>query len=422
MFDPVLLRSLAATPLRVQYALLPVPVPAREPASEGAAAGGGRGWAVLRVTLHGAGATGVGEATLLPYAAAHDHDAVRAQLAAAEPGLVRGISPSQLPALLPPGPSRSAVDAALWDLFAKRSGLPAWELLGVPPPRPLPGIRTLPLLPPAELEAELRGGDGRGHGSAHGSGHGPGSPKLNLRLGAGSVEDDLARLDAVRRHQPDAWLMADAGGTWDPDRLHTMLPRLAEHGVRVLQQPLPDAESGALVTLRRPFPIIADLAHGGSADPGRLAARYDGAALGLDAVGGLTAALALMEEAGQRGLLVLLGSPPATARSWAATLHAAARADLLNVPPALRVPGEPPRHPGRPHPIAASSPVPAPAESAMYGAVGCPRCAERGGGGGGGRDEEERSVTERSVTAKRQGRGRTGERHDGCRGGCRCRE
>ncbi|GHD93259.1 enolase C-terminal domain-like protein [Streptomyces naganishii] len=356
MFDPVLLRSLAATPLRVQYAVLPVPAPvsARVPGPEGAPAGAGRGWAVLRVTLHGAGATGAGEATLLPYAAAHGHDAVRAQLAAAEPGLTPGVSPLELPGLLPPGPARSAVDSALWDLFAERSGLPVRALLGLRRPRPLPGIRTLPLLPTAELEAELRDGGGRGPGA------GPGSPGLRLRLGAGSVEDDLALLDAVRRHRPDAWLMADADGAWDPDRLHTMLPRLAEHGVRVLRQPLPEAESGALVTLRRPFPIIAGLAHGGAAGLDRLAARYDGVALGLDAVGGLTTALAVMEEAGQRGLLVLLDSPPATARSWTATLHAAAYADLLCVPPALSVEGGPAQHPRHPHSVAAP-PAPAPA-------------------------------------------------------------
>ncbi|GGW69682.1 L-Ala-D/L-Glu epimerase [Streptomyces lucensis JCM 4490] len=321
MFDPVLLRSLTGTPLRVRCAVLPVPAPG------GGAAHARHEWSVLRVTLRGAGSTGRGEATLLPYLEAHRPEALGAQLASAEAGLAHMISPVQLPDLLPPGPLRSALDTALWDLLAKRSGQRAWELLGVPRPRPVPAIRTLPLLGHATLEEELH--------------HSDGFASLKLKLGAGAVEDDLARLDAVRRHRPDAWLMADAGGGWDVDRLRTMLPKLADHGVRVLEQPLPEAQSGALAALRRPFPIIADPHRGEAADLGRLVSRYDGINLKLDAVGGLTTALGMMEQAEQRGLLVLLGSPPATARSWAATLHAAPRAHLVNLPQELRVPGEP---------------------------------------------------------------------------------
>ncbi|MCS0606473.1 hypothetical protein NX794_35495 [Streptomyces sp. LP11] len=320
MFDPVLLRSLTGTPLRVRCAVLPVPAP------DGGAADSGRTWAVLRVTLRGAGSTGRGEATLLPYLEAHARDAVHAQLESAEAALGHVVSPLELADLLPPGPLRSALDAALWDLLAKRSGLRVWELLGVPPPRPAPAVRTLPLLEHARLEKELH--------------HSDGFTSLRLKLGARAVEDDIARLDAVRRHRPDAWLMADADGGWDMDRLRTMLPTLVDHGVRLLEQPLPEPESGALAALRRPFPIIADPAHGEVADLGRLVTRYDGIHLRLDAVGGLTTALGLIEQAGQRGLLVLLGSSPATARSWAATLHAAPAADLVSLPRTLCVPGE----------------------------------------------------------------------------------
>ncbi|MEU8030563.1 enolase C-terminal domain-like protein [Streptomyces sp. NPDC049099] len=334
MFDPVLLRSLTGTPLRVQCAVLPVPAP------DGGTVDVPREWAVLRVLLRGAGSTGRGEATLLPYREADSREAVSEQLASVEAELAHLISPVELLDLLPPGPLRSALDTALWDLLAKRSGQRAWELLGVPRPRPVPVVRTLPLLEHTRLENELR--------------HSDGFSSLKLKLGAGAVEDDLARLDAVRRHRPDAWLMADAEGGWDVDRLHAMLPKLADHGVRVLEQPLPEAESGALVTLRRPFPIIADLPRGEVGDMGRLVARYDGINLKLDAVGGLTMALAMMEQAEQRGLLVLLGSPPATARSWAATLHAATVADLVNVPQTLCVPGEP-HEPQRPSGPQASS-------------------------------------------------------------------
>ncbi|OON75388.1 enolase C-terminal domain-like protein [Streptomyces tsukubensis] len=320
MFDPAFLKSLTGTPLRVQCTVLTVCPPAS------GRGGGKREWAVLRVVLRNAGSAGQGEATLLPHIEAHHPAVLRAQIAGAAAGLERMISPVDLPDLLPAGPLRSALDTALWDLLAKRSGRPAWELLGVPPPRPVPVVRTVDRLELPSLEAELRASSA--------------FPLLKLKLGAGAVEDDLARLEVVRRYRPDAWLMADADGAWDVDRLHRMLPVLRAYEVSMLEQPLPEGESGALTALRRPFPIITELPYGDSGDVGRLISRYDGINVKLDAVGGLTAALGIMQEADQRGLAVLLGSPPATALSWAAALHAASGAHLVNLSPRLRAPGE----------------------------------------------------------------------------------
>lgn len=320
MLDPAFLRSLTGTPMRVRCAVLPARLAGAWPARSADE------WAVLRVTLANAGSAGQGEATLVPCVDEHGPGVLRDQLAAAQDGLERMISPVELPGLLPPGPLRSALDLALWDLLAKRSGQRAWKLLGMPPPRPVPAIRTVPLVAPHLLREELRDSEGFAF--------------LRLKLGGGDIGDDLARLAAVRRLRPDAWLMADAGGAWDLDRLRRMLPVLKAHGVRLLEQPLPQAESGALAALRRPFPIITGLAYGQSADLGRLGTRYDGISLRLDAVGGLTAALGIMEQAGQRGLVVLLDSPPATALSCAAVLHAAPGADYVNLPRWLRAPGD----------------------------------------------------------------------------------
>ncbi|MGW1273957.1 enolase C-terminal domain-like protein [Streptomyces sp. NPDC002491] len=312
MFDPALLRSLTGTPMQVRCAVVPATL------SAAGAAPGASGWAVLRVTVHNAGSVGQGEAALRPSQDTHARNVLRDQFASARDGLERMISPLQLPGLLAPGPLRSALDSALWDLLAKRSGQRAWELLGMPPPRPVPALRTVPPVATELLERELRdSGD---------------FACLKLELGGGGLADDLARLTAVRRLRPEAWLMVDARGTWDADRLHVMLPILHTHGVRMLQQPLPQARSAALAALPRPFPIIASLTHEQSTDLGRVGERYDGVNLSLDAVGGLTAALNIMEQAGQRGLAVLLDSPPATSLSCAPVLHAAPGADHVTLP------------------------------------------------------------------------------------------
>ncbi|MEU6392957.1 enolase C-terminal domain-like protein [Streptomyces sp. NPDC046939] len=335
MFDPALLRSLTGTPLRVECDILPArPLcPATWPGA----------WSVVRITARNAGSTGRGEATLRPGVAAHCPTALRSQLDRARPALHRMITPTDLPALLPAGPLRSAMDTALWDLLAKRTGQPVWDLMGAPRPGPVPLVHTVERGEPETLAGELEQ-------SADFDG-------LRVKLGAPAVEDDLARLSAVRERRPDAWLMAAADGAWDVDRLRVMLPALHDHGVRLLEQPLPETESGVLSTLRRPFPIITRTAYGDDRDVDRLVSRYDGIRLSLDAVGGLTTALRLMERADQLGLLVLLGSPPATPRSWAAALQAAPGAHYVNYTPGLTLPGG--TEPVRPT-DGALAPLPAP--------------------------------------------------------------
>lgn len=232
MFDPALLRSLTGTPMQVRCAVVPARL------SAAGAVPGASGWAVLRVTVRNAGSVGQGEAALRPSLDAHGPDVLRDQFASARGGLERMISPLQLPGLLAPGPLRSALDSALWDLLAKRSGQRAWELLGMPPPRPVPAVRTVSPVATELLERELK--DGEDFAS------------LRLELGAGGLADDLARLTAVRRLRPDAWLMVDARGAWDADRLQVMLPILHAHGVRMLEQPLPQTRSAVLAALPRP--------------------------------------------------------------------------------------------------------------------------------------------------------------------------
>ncbi|MFD6620102.1 hypothetical protein ACFWFB_33210, partial [Streptomyces albidoflavus] len=202
MFDPALLRSLTGTPLRVECDILPAR-PLRPAAWPGA-------WSVVRITARNAGSTGRGEATLRPGIAAHRPTALRDQLDRAHPALLRMISPTELPALLPAGPLRSALDTALWDLLAKRTGQPVWDLVGAPRPRSVPLVHTVERGEHGSLAAEL---DESADFDA-----------LRVKLGARAVEDDLARLTAVRRRRPDAWLMAAADGAWDVDRLRTMLP------------------------------------------------------------------------------------------------------------------------------------------------------------------------------------------------------
>jgi L-alanine-DL-glutamate epimerase-like enolase superfamily enzyme len=86
---------------------------------------------VLTATVEGEGARGRGEC--VPYARYGESlESVAAQIA----GLPEGVDRAALQGLLPAGAARNAVDCALWDWEAKRSGHRVWELAGLAAPGP----------------------------------------------------------------------------------------------------------------------------------------------------------------------------------------------------------------------------------------------------------------------------------------------
>src|SRR3954470_5955292 len=48
-----------------------------------------------------------------------------------------GVTREDLQVVLPPCGARNALDCALWELEAKLSGIPVWQLTAVPRPKPL---------------------------------------------------------------------------------------------------------------------------------------------------------------------------------------------------------------------------------------------------------------------------------------------
>ncbi|MGH8239253.1 MAG: dipeptide epimerase, partial [Steroidobacteraceae bacterium] len=75
-------------------------------------------------------------------------DTMLAQIEPVHREIEAGVGRRQLLDLLPPGGARNALDAALWDLEAKLSGVPVWRSAGVEPARPVTtnvtiGIRNL---------------------------------------------------------------------------------------------------------------------------------------------------------------------------------------------------------------------------------------------------------------------------------------
>ncbi|WP_159977943.1 N-acetyl-D-Glu racemase DgcA [Roseobacter cerasinus] len=205
-------------------------------------------------------------------------------------GLPEDVSRAALADLLPAGAARFAVDAALWDLEAKRTGRRAWQLAGLPEPKPEITAYTLSLDTPEKMRAQAAQ-------HAH-------RPLLKIKLG---TPDDMPRLEAVRAGAPDARIIVDANEGWSADVYTDLAPHLVRLGVQLVEQPLPAGEDEALIGLERPVPVCADESCHDRSSLAALKGKYDVINIKLDKTGGLTEALALRDAALAEGYEIMVG-------------------------------------------------------------------------------------------------------------------
>ncbi len=207
----------------------------------------------------------------------------------------------KLQQLLPPGAARNALDCALWDLEAIRSGKRVWELVNIPIVEQVVTSFTISLDTPERM-ADAASASGR-------------LPILKLKLGGDEL--DLARVEAVRAAAPKARLLIDANESWSRRHYQGMVPALSELGVELIEQPFSAANDEVLHTLDHPIPVCADESCHTTADLQRLKNRYEAINVKLDKTGGLTEALRLCERARENGFKLLIGCMVCTSLSIA---------------------------------------------------------------------------------------------------------
>ena len=196
------------------------------------------------------------------------------------PAIAQGLDRAGLQDLLPAGAARNALDCALWDLEAKRSGRSAAELAGLAPLHAVETAFTISLGPPEEMAARAR--DAASY------------PLLKLKLGG---DGDEERLAAVRQAVPNARLIADANEAWRASNLERLLAAAKAAGVELIEQPLPAGDDALLEHIDRIVPLCADESVHDRASLATIARRYDAVNIKLDKTGGLTEALATAAEA-----------------------------------------------------------------------------------------------------------------------------
>ena len=256
---------------------------------------------VVRVVLRDGDIVAHGEC--VPYARYNETcESVVAQVQA----LIDPFDHKSLANTLEPGAARNALDCALWDLAAKRSGKRVWELLDLTAPKPEITAYTLSLDTPEKMEQEATK-------HAH-------RPLLKTKLGG---TGDVERIEAVRRGAPNARIIVDANEGWSAEGYQEIAPVFIKLGVEMVEQPLPAGEDEALRDLDRVLPVCADESCHDRGSLDGLKGKYDMINIKLDKTGGLTEALALKSAGLAQGYQVMTGCMVGTSLGMApATLVA----------------------------------------------------------------------------------------------------
>jgi L-alanine-DL-glutamate epimerase-like enolase superfamily enzyme len=269
--------------------------------------------AVVVAELTDGSHTGRGEC--VPYARYGETvEGVASVIEGLRPALADGLDRVGLPAALPAGAARNALDCAFWDIEAKRAGLPAHVLAGIAEPRPLVTAYTISLGTPDEM--------------AWAAGQAARHALLKVKLGG---HGDPARIAAVRGAVPSATLIADANEGWDADCLSENLAACAEAGVALVEQPLPAGNDAILAHIGHPIPICADESVHDRTSLAGLRGKYDAVNVKLDKTGGLTEALALAAEAKAAGFELMVGCMVATSLAIAPAMLVAQCADVVDL-------------------------------------------------------------------------------------------
>ena len=268
---------------------------------------------LVTVSVEEDGAIGMGEGAPYPRYG-ESVESVLAQIESVRPAIEGGADRQALLSLLPPGAARNAVDCALWDLEALRSGRSVGSLIEAPEPERIPSALTIVIDTPEKMAAAAAlVAD---------------APLLKVKVDRYAPE---AQVRAVRAAAPISRLIVDPNESWDEALLRRMQPLLAEARVDLLEQPVPAGEDEWLEGFPTEVPICADEAIHTVAELDTVARRYQVVNVKLDKAGGLTAGLELAEAALERGLGLMTGCMVSSSLSIAPAFHVARLSDFVDL-------------------------------------------------------------------------------------------
>jgi L-Ala-D/L-Glu epimerase len=183
-------------------------------------------------------------------------------------------------------------------------------------------------------------------------------PLIKVKLGS---IDDEARLSAIR-DATSARVRVDANGGWTREYAAKLIPRLAEFGLELIEQPLAVGDIEGLRWLRSlklNTPIFADENIKTARDVAAHAGAVDGVVIKLMKTGGIREALRAIHTARALDMLVMIGCMVETSLGVTAAAHLAPLCDYVDLDGPLLIKNDPfkgieyhgakivlPKHPG----------------------------------------------------------------------------
>jgi L-Ala-D/L-Glu epimerase len=216
-------------------------------------------------------------------------DMIEQVRAATEAGMTR----EDLQVVLPACGARNALDCALWELEAKLSKIPVWQLAGVPRPTPLVTTFTLPADDPSMLAEKVQRLSF--------------AKSIKLKLD-GNVDRDRERIRVIREARPDAWIAVDANQGFVAADLDQLAGAARDYSVSLIEQPLKRGDEAALEGWRPGIPVAADESILDLIELQERAQYFDVINIKLDKCGGLTEALKMARAARLFGKQLMVGN------------------------------------------------------------------------------------------------------------------
>ena len=226
------------------------------------------------------------------------------------------IASGDLRQLLDPHASvRAALDMALWDMIGKQANKSLYELLELDPTKTPATSFSIGLDTPEVVDKKVDEAEA--------------FRILKMKMG---VPGDMALLDRVIARSGKT-IRVDANEGWDIETAIEMTRELNQKGIEFVEQPIHHDNEEDLSTLKRlsPLPIILDESIINPDDVVKRRAQGHGINIKLMKCGGVTPALALIDQARSAKLKVMLGCMLETSIAITAAAHISPLADYADL-------------------------------------------------------------------------------------------
>ncbi len=225
-----------------------------------------------------------------------------------------GATKDDLQNIMKAGAARNAIDCAMWDLEAKLTGRPVWQLANLKLPKPIITAYTISLGSPDAMARQALENNHR--------------PLMKLKL---TGNGDMERVSAVHNAVPDCRLIVDANEAWSDEQVVPFSKQLKQLGVEMIEQPLPADKDDILANFDHPIALCADESAHGCADFNKLIGKYEMINIKIDKTGGLTEALKLRDMAIANNMQVMVGCMLASSLSMAPAMLIAENAHMVDL-------------------------------------------------------------------------------------------